>query len=208
MAHYCGPVCRLCRREGMKLFLKGTKCTTVKCPFEKRSFPPGAHGQARIKLSDYGVQLREKQKVKRLYGLFERQFRRTFRIASRSKGVTGQVLLSLLERRLDNFAYRMGWAVSRRQARQLVGHGHLEVNGRSVNIASFSVSPDDAIRIRGDEAFIKQIQERLEILKDRPIVSWVSRDPDGLSAKVLRVPERSDVGFPIREQMIVELYSK
>lgn len=208
MGKYSGPSCRLCRREGIKLFLKGTKCGTQKCPLSKKAYAPGQHGQLRTKLSDYGIQLREKQRVKRIYGVFENQFRLYFRRASRSKGVTGEMLLSLLERRLDNVIFRLGFAASRAHARQMVRHGHVLVNQKKVNIPSYCIKGDDAIQIKGKEAFIKAIKDTLELTKDRGMPEWLSRDEAGLSAKIARLPERQDVGFPVREQLIVELYSK
>ena len=208
MARYVGPACRICRRQGMKLFLKGTKCMTEKCPFNKRGFAPGQHGQARVKLSDYGVRLREKQKTKRMYGLLERQFRQTFQQASRAKGVTGGKLLELLERRLDNVVFRLGFATSRSQARQMVLHGHVRVSDRKVTIPSFSVKPKEMIQIVGSEKFLKGIQEIRELTKDRAVPPWLSRHAEEPRGEVLGIPGRQDVQFPIQEQLIVELYSK
>lgn len=208
MARYVGPVCRICRRQGMKLFLKGTKCLTEKCPVQRRNFPPGQHGQARIKLSDYGIQLREKQKVKRMYGLLEKQFRKTFAQASRAKGVTGEKLLELLERRLDNVVFRLGFATSRSQARQMVQHGHVRVADRRVTIPSFSVRPGEAIRLAGSEKFLSGLKETRELTKERPLPPWLDRHPEDPAGSVVGLPKRGDVQFPIQESLIVELYSK
>lgn len=208
MARYVGPACRICRRQGMKLFLKGTKCMTEKCPFNKRGFPPGQHGQNRIKLSDYGLQLREKQRVKRMYGLMERQFRSTFQTASRAKGITGEKLLTLLESRLDNAVFRLGFATSRAQARLFVRHGHVRLSDRRVNIPSFQVKPGGTIRMVGSEKFLKLIRDNRELTKDWPLVAWLTRHPEEPSGEVVRMPARQDVSHPIQEQLIVELYSK
>ena len=174
----------------------------------KRNYAPGQHGQRRVKLSDYGMQLREKQKVKRIYGILEKQFRLYFKNAARTKGVTGEELLSLLERRLDNVVFRLGFASSRNHARQIVRHGHAIVNNKRVNIPSFSIKKEDSIQIKGKEAFVKNIKDTLDITKDRGLPEWLSRDESNLSGKILRLPQRSDIGFPVREQLIVELYSK
>lgn len=209
MGRYVGPACRICRRQGIKLFLKGTKCMTEKCPVTRRAYPPGQHGQnTRSKMSDYGLQLREKQKVKRMYGLMERQFRQTFQQASRAKGVTGEKLLELLERRLDNVIYRLGWATSRAQARNIVRHGHVRVGDHRVDIPSFSVRPGQAIQVVGSEKYVKAIKDTLELTKERPMPPWLERHPEELKANVLGTPARTDVQFPIQEQLIVELYSK
>lgn len=209
MAKYTGPSCRLCRREMMKLFLKGTRCYTEKCGVSRRTFPPGQHGQQRgAKLSNYGLQLREKQKVKRIYGIMERQFRRYFAIAAKSKGVTGKVLLQQLERRLDNVLFRLCFAMSHMQARQLVRHGSVCVNGRRVNIPSFSVDEGDVIEIKGREGTRKIIKVNIELSKDRGVAPWLEGDLENLKGKVLRLPDRDDVQMPIQEQLIVELYSK
>jgi len=209
MARYTGPAARLCRREGVHLFLKGTKCDTGKCSSNKRAYPPGQHGQIRVKLSDYGIQLREKQKVKRMYGMLERQFRRYFTIAQKAKGVTGQQLLEMLERRLDNVLYRMGFATSRREGRQLVSHRTLTVNGRPVNIPSYQVKVGDVIQVapqrKGQAARIKV---NLERTKTRPIPAWLQVEAGQLKGVVVRTPEREDIGAAIQEQLIVELYSK
>lgn len=209
MARYTGPSCRLCRRQGMKLFLKGTKCLTEKCPFQKRSFPPGQHGDARVKkMSDYGLQLREKQKVKRMYGLMEKQFRNTFSQATRAKGVTGEKLLELLERRLDNVVFRLGFATSRSQARLIVSHGHVRIANRRVNIPSYSVRPGVAIRLMGSEKFLAQIKETREATKERSLPTWLERHPEEPAGTVVGIPKRDDVQFPVQESLIVELYSK
>ena len=209
MAKYTGPSCRLCRREMMKLFLKGTRCYTEKCGVARRAFPPGQHGQARgAKLSNYGLQLREKQKVKRIYGVMERQFRRYFQIASKSKGVTGKVLLQELERRMDNVLFRLMFATSHMQARQIVRHGSIYVNGRRVNIPSFSVRPDDVIEVKGKAGVKKLIKANIDLSKDRGVAPWLEADLESLKAKVLRLPDRDDIQLPIQEQLIVELYSK
>ena len=209
MGRYTGAVCRLCRRQGEKLFLKGTKCQTEKCAAAKRAYPPGQHGQGRRqKLSNYGVQLKEKQKVKRIYGVLERQFRKYFKIASKTKGVTGKVLLQLLERRLDNVVFRMGLGISRSQARQIVRHNFIAVNSRRVNIPSYLVDQDDLIEIKAkDKAKIK-IKDNLELSKDRTVPSWLEFSAADMRGKVLRLPEKTDIQQPIQEQLIVELYSK
>ena len=209
MARYLGPSCRLCRREGMKLFLKGTKCFTPKCPVEKRAFPPGQHGQLRVKLSDYGIQLREKQKVKRMYWVLERQFARYFGIAQKAKGVTGQMLLEMLERRLDNVLYRMNFATSRREGRQMVRHGAVTVNGRAVNIPSYPIKIGDTIQVGANQkGHAARIRENLERTKDRPGPAWIQVDPNDLKGQIVRMPQKDDIGVPIQEQLIVELYSK
>jgi small subunit ribosomal protein S4 len=209
MARYIGPVCRLCRREGMKLFLKGERCYTEKCAIEKRNFIPGQHGKARkSKMVGYGVQLREKQKVKRIYGVLEEQFRRYFAQAERTRGITGETLLQLLERRLDNVTYRIGLATSRAQARQLVRHGHLVVNGRKVDIPSFSVKPGDVLTLRATSAKNGAIAHALEEVKGRGVPEWLSFDAAAMSAKVGSIPTRTQINLPVQEQLIVELYSK
>lgn len=211
MARYTGPVCRLCRREKQKLFLKGTKCTTEKCPLAKRNYEPGQHGgkgRGRGKLSNYGLQLREKQKVKRIYGVLEKQFRRYFSIAAKSKGVTGKLLLQILERRLDNVIFRLGLAASRAQARQIVRHNQIYVNNRRVNIPSFSISKDDLLVVKAKEKALNRIKDNLEISKDRTLPTWLELNRQELKAKILRLPEKEDIQQPIQEQLIVELYSK
>ena len=209
MARYTGPSCRLCRREGMKLFLKGTKCYTPKCPVEKRAFPPGMHGQLRVKLSDYGIQLREKQKVKRMYGLLERQFRRYFGVAQKTKGVTGQTLLEMLERRLDNVLYRAGFATSRSEGRNMVHHRGVTVNGRPIDITSYTVKVGDVIQAAPKrEGQAARMKQNLERTKDHPAPAWMQIEPEQLRSVIIRVPQKDDIGLPIQEQLIVELYSK
>jgi small subunit ribosomal protein S4 len=208
MARYIGPVCRLCRREGEKLFLKGPKCTTEKCPVGRRAYAPGQHGVRRPKLSSYGLQLREKQKVRRIYGVLERQFRHYFDIAARSKGVTGKVLLQILERRLDNVIFRARFATSRTQARQIVRHNFVYVNSRRVNIPSYLVKETDNIQLRKKEKAISRIKENMSLSQDRDIPAWLEVNPEQLQVKILRLPEKEDIKQPIQEQLIVELYSK
>ena len=211
MARYTGPSCRLCRREGQKLFLKGTRCNTEKCAVSRRDFAPGQHGQGQMrkKESNYGTQLREKQKVKRIYGLLEAQFRHYFRIAARSKGVTGIMLLQLLERRLDNVVFRMNLATSRAEAREIVQHGFVYVNDKRVDIPSFTVKVGNVIFVKPKkEKMIKSLKERREALTDRLVPKWLELDKNEFKAKVIDVPTKEDIGFPIQEQLIVELYSK
>jgi small subunit ribosomal protein S4 len=209
MARYIGPVCRLCRREGMKLFLKGERCYTEKCAIEKRNVPPGQHGRSRkAKLVGYGVQLREKQKVKRIYGVLEDQFRRYFESAERTRGITGVTLLQLLEQRLDNVVYRLGLATSRPQARQLVRHGHFQVNGKKVDIPSYSVREGDTISVIGRTQKNPTIEHAMEEVKGRGIPDWLSFDPNTISGRVKSVPTREQINLPVQEQLIVELYSK
>ena len=209
MARYTGPVCRLCRREGMKLFLKGERCYTDKCAIEKRNFIPGQHGKARrSKMAGYGVQLREKQKVKRIYGVLEDQFRRYFAQAERTRGITGETLLQLLERRLDNVAYRAGFATSRSAARQLVRHGHFVVNGRKVDIPSYSVKPGDVVTVRESSRKNAAVLHAVEEVKGRGVPEWLLSDAEELSAKVGSVPTLEQINLPVQEQLIVELYSK
>lgn len=208
MARYRESMCRLCRREGLKLFLKGDRCYTDKCAFERRSYAPGQHGLRRRKYSDYGAQLREKQKVKRMYGILERQFRRYFRLAEKMKGVTGENLLLILERRLDNMVYRMGFADSRNQARQFVRHGHFLVNGGSVNIPTYLVKIGDVVAVKERSRKIKEIREAVEAVDRRRIPEWVELDKEKLTAKVVALPTREQITMPIQEQLIVELYSK
>ena len=208
MARYTGPSCRLCRREGMELFLKGERCYTDKCAIKRRSYPPGQHGQGRIKVSDYGVQLREKQKVRRIYGILENQFRGYFHSADRMKGVTGENLLFLLERRLDNVAYRLGFATSRDEARQLVRHGHFTLNGRKVNIPSIQVKAGDVLQLREKSRKVAAISESLEGVVRRGIPQWLELDKDAFKGTVKLMPVREDITMPIQEQLIVELYSK
>ena len=208
MARYTASVCRLCRREKIKLFLKGTRCYTPKCAVEKREYVPGMHGQGRQKLSDYGVQLREKQKVKRIYGVLEKQFKFYFRKATHSKGITGAALLQTLERRLDNAVYRMGVTGSRAEARQVVRHGHVVVNDHQVNIPSFQTSVGDNIQLKATDKMVERFKTVLEQTKDQKKVEWLEIDPANLKAMVKKLPERSDILMPIQEQLIVELYSK
>ena len=209
MARYSGPVCRLCRREGMKLFLKGERCYTEKCAIEKRNLPPGQHGRARrAKMVGYGVQLREKQKVKRTYGVLENQFRRYFEAADRQRGVTGELLLQSLERRLDNVVYRLGFATSRPQARQMVRHGHFTVNGRKVNIPSFAVRQGDTVAVRQASARNPTIAHAMEEVKGRGIPEWLLFDGENLSGRVSSLPTREQIALPVQENLIVELYSK
>lgn len=209
MAKYTGSVCRLCRREDMKLFLKGDRCYSDKCAYERRTYPPGQHGQRRRgKPSDYQLQLREKQKVRRMYGILEGQFRRYYHWADRMKGVTGVNLLMLLERRLDNVVYRLGFANSRSQARQILRHGHVTVNGRKVNIPSFLVKPDDAVEIKERSRKAVPILEALETVERRGVPQWLSLEKDQFKGIVSAMPSREDITMPIQEQLIVELYSK
>jgi len=209
MANYSGPVCRLCRREDMKLFLKGDRCYTDKCGYERRAYAPGQHGQARRrKISNYGSQLREKQKVKRIYGLAERQFRGYYHKAIRMKGVAGENLLQLLERRLDNVIYRLGLATSRPQARQLVRHGHFLVNGRKVDIPSYSVRVGEVLTVRQTSKEAPAILHAIEEVKGRGIPEWLAFDAAGLSGRVVSLPTREQINLPVQEQLIVELYSK
>lgn len=208
MARYTGPSCRLCRREGMELFLKGERCYTDKCAIKRRAYPPGQHGQGRIKVSDYGVQLREKQKVRRIYGILENQFRGYFETADRMKGVTGENLLFLLEKRLDNVAYRLGFATSRDEARQLVRHGHFTLNGRKVNIPSIQVKTGDVLQLREKSRKVAAISESLEGVVRRGIPQWLELEKDAFKGTVKLMPVREDITMPIQEQLIVELYSK
>ena len=208
MARDTGAKCRLCRSYGDKLFLKGPKCNTEKCPATKRPFKPGQHGKRRSKDSNYGMQLREKQKAKRIYGILERQFKKYFKMAERSKGVTGHTLLQLLERRLDNVVYRMGFTYSRPSARQMVLHNHAYVNGKKVNIPSFSVKEGDVVEIKGKEASLKKISEVRKDLKDKVVPKWLVCEKDAIKGTVKSLPVKEDLGFAIEEQLIVELYSK
>jgi len=209
MARYRGPVCRLCRREGMKLFLKGERCYKEKCAIERRNAPPGQHGMGRRrKVRAYGLQLREKQKLRRIYGLLEGQFHRTFDEANRRKGVTGENLLQLLELRLDNVVYSLGFATSRTQARQLVRHGHIMAGGRRVDIPSFRVRTGMEISVREKSHKNVHIAEAVEFAQGRGIPAWLELDAEKLQGKVLEIPVREDVRFPIQEQLIVELYSR
>jgi small subunit ribosomal protein S4 len=206
MARDLGPKCRVCRREGMKLFLKGERCLTEKCAIERRSYPPGEHGRGRIKQSEYLLQLREKQKARRYYGLLEKQFRNYYEKAAKQQGITGEVLLRMLEMRLDNVVYRLGFAASRSQARQLVRHGHFQVNGRRVNIPSFQVRPDSVVSIRAGSSAEQVLRDATDLTAS--VAPWLQADHDNLTGKVLRAPERGEIDTPVQEQLIVELYSK
>ncbi len=209
MARYTGPVCRLCRREGMKLFLKGTKCFGDKCAIDKRNFAPGQHGKDRkAKIVGYGLQLREKQKAKRMYFALEKQFRNYFEKAARTPGVTGELLLQQLERRLDNVAFRLGFAISRRQARQLVRHGHVQVNGRKVNIPSFQVSVGDEIAIREGSKQLVILEQARDFAAGQGQINWLDIDRENYKGKVRALPKREDIQAQVNEQLIVELYSK
>ncbi len=206
MARDTGAKCRQCRREGLKLFLKGERCLTEKCGVERRSYPPGEHGRGRVRASEYRNQLREKQKARRFYGVLERQFRGYYDKASRQEGVTGDNLLRLLERRLDNVLVRLGFAASRRQARQLITHGHWQINGRRVDIPSYQVKPDEVIAIKDGSSATDAVRAATELTAGVP--AWLQADHDSLTAKILRLPERSEISTPVEEQLIVELYSK
>jgi small subunit ribosomal protein S4 len=206
MARDTGPQCKQCRREGMKLFLKGERCMTDKCAVERRPYPPGDHGRGRVRQSEYRQQLREKQRARRYYQLLERQFRNYYQKASRQPGVTGENLLRLLERRLDNVLVRLGFAASRRQARQLIGHGHFQVNGRRVDIPSYQVRPGEVISVKEGSRSASVIRDATELTATVP--PWLQADHDSLTAKVLRLPERDEISAPVQEQLIVELYSK
>ena len=208
MARYTNPVCKLCRREGMKLFLKGDRCFTLKCAIEKRNYPPGEHGQRRSKPSEYGLQLREKQKMKRIYGLLERQFRRYFEMAERQEGVTGENLVRLLEQRLDNVVHRIGFAASRAQARMLIRHGHYSVSGRRVTIASFLVRPGDVVEVRPASRELDAIKAAVEGAKKRRVPSWLELDAANWKGTVRSLPSREELAIPVQEQLVVSLYSK
>ena len=209
MGRYIGPVCRLCRREGVKLYLKGERCYSPKCAMERRPYPPGQHGQKRARRpSDYAVRLREKQKLRRIYGISERQFRNLFEEASKKKGVTGSVFLGLLESRLDNVVYRLGFAVSRRQARQLVRHGHITVNGRRVDLPSYRVRPGDEIAVAEKSRNLELIRQNLEAMTGRKVGPWLSLDVEGMKGKFLRLPDREDLALPVNEQLVIEFYSR
>jgi small subunit ribosomal protein S4 len=206
MARVTDPKCRQCRREGVKLFLKGERCLTEKCAVERRSYPPGQHGRGRIKQSEYLLQLREKQKARRYYGVLEKQFRNYYEKASRKQGITGEELLRLLEMRLDNVVYRLGFAASRAQARQLVRHGHFFVNGRRVNIPSYQVRTDDIVSLRPGAAGEAAVRSATDLTAS--VANWLQADHDNLTGKVLRMPDRDEIDTPVQEQLIVELYSK
>lgn len=208
MAKYCESVCRLCRRENQKLFLKGDRCYTDKCGFERRGYPPGQHGQGRIKFSEYGLQLREKQKIKRIYGLLETQFRNLFEKADRQKGVTGANFVSLLECRLDNVTYRSGFANSRNEARQLVRHGHFTVNGKRVNVPSYLVKKGDVVEVHEKSREMARIRGALEAVKRREVPQWLELSAGDAKARIRDLPSRDDVTAPMEERLVVELYSK
>jgi len=208
VAKYRGPVCRLCRREGEKLFLKGSRCMTEKCAIERRSYPPGQHGQARQRISDYSTQLREKQKLRRIYGLQERQFRGIFERAERQSGVTGEALLQLLERRLDNVAYRLGFGSSRKEARQLVGHGHVMVNGRKLNVPGALVKAGDVVEVRERSRTLVPIQTALDAVEGRGIPEWLELDKATFKGIVRALPTKAQIVLPVNEQLVVELYSR
>ena len=206
MARDTSPQCKQCRREGQKLFLKGERCLTDKCGVERRSYPPGEHGRGRLRASEYRNQLREKQKARRYYQVLEKQFRSYYEKASRQDGVTGENLLRLLERRFDNVLVRLGFAASRRQARQMITHGHWQINGRRVDIPSYQVKPEDIISIKSGSPDEPMVREATELISTVP--AWLQADHDALTAKVLRLPERDEIDSPVEEQLIVELYSK
>jgi small subunit ribosomal protein S4 len=208
MARYTDPVCRICRREGAKLFLKGTRCYSKKCSFERRAAPPGQHGVRRRKVGDYGLQLREKQKIRRIYSVLERQFQGYFEEASSTPGVTGENLLRMLELRLDNVVYRMGFAASRAEARQMVGHAHMSVNGRVVNIPSLRVKPGDKIEVRETHRNREPFKEALDLIKSRQIPEWLSVDAAKLAGSVLSAPRRDQMPLDLNEQLVVEYYSR
>lgn len=208
MARQVSPVCRLCRREGEKLFLKGEKCFSDKCPVERRNYPPGQHGRNRKKLSDYGIHLREKQKLRRIYGVLERQFRRYYDKAARKKGVTGELLLQTLERRLDNVLYRLGFAASRPQARQLVMHGHFRVNGQKVDIPSYLVNPGDVISPKPSSAQLDILKANVEAAAQRGTPEWLELDPERMEGRVKALPRRDQIDVNVKEALIVEYYSR
>lgn len=208
MGRYTGPVCRLCRREGTKLFLKGTRCLSEKCAIDRRGYPPGQHGQARPRLSEYSQQLREKQKLKRIYGVLERQFRRYFHAAERQKGITGDNLLALLERRLDNVVYRLGFSSSRKQGRMMIRQDHFLVNGRKVNIGSFLVEDGDVVEVKGPSRELVPIQTAQSALDVRGVPSWLELHRDQLKGVVKAYPTREEIDLPVKERLVVELYSR
>jgi len=208
LARYTDSVCRLCRREGIKLFLKGSRCETAKCAIEKRAYPPGQHGQGRKKFSEYGSQLREKQKVKRIYGVLEKQFRNYFFAADKKKGITGENLLQKLELRMDNVIYRMGLASSRSTARQLVGHGHFTVNGKKMNIPSYALAQGDTIALNPNKIKKTPVKSAIENIKGKTLPDWLSFDTDSKQGIIQALPTREHVAMPIEEQLIVELYSR
>ena len=206
MARYVGPSCRLCRREGIKLFLKGERCYTEKCAIEKRNYPPGVHVDTRGKILEYGIRLREKQKVRKIYGLAEKQFKRFFVLAERKQGITGTNFLVLLERRLDNMVFRLGFATSRKEARQIVSHNHIAVNGKKVNIPSYLVKEGDEITVKDKE--LQSVKNALESVVRRGIPSWLELDKDNVKGMVKMLPSRDDITMPIKEQLVVKYYSR
>jgi small subunit ribosomal protein S4 len=208
MARYTGPVCRLCRREGLKLFLKGERCYTDKCGIQRRAYAPGQHGQGRKKMSEYGMQLREKQKCRRYYGVLESQFEKYFEMANKKVGVTGENLLTILESRLDNVVYRLGFGTSRPEARQLVTHGHFTINGKKVDIPSYLVKPGEVITVKGASRGSEKIKAVLEATASKAVPKWLDLDRNTLSAKVVALADREDIDLPLEEHLIVELYSK
>ena len=208
MGRYTGPSCRLCRRESVKLMLKGERCLSSKCAIIKKKMPPGKMPKRRLKISEYGIQLREKQKLKRYYGLMESQFKRYFEIASRKKGITGEILLTLLEQRLDNVVFRMHYASSRKMARQLVGHGHIHVNGKKVDIPSFFIKEGDTVEVKEKSKKVIPILESMKNISRVGTVPWIEVDPDNLKGEFLYLPKREEIDLPVNEQLIVELYSK
>ncbi|MDE1919837.1 MAG: 30S ribosomal protein S4 [Candidatus Omnitrophica bacterium] len=208
MGRDLGPDCRLCRREGEKLFLKGTRCYTHKCAVARREYAPGQHGLKKGKLSNFGIQMREKQKIKRIYGVLETQFRNYFLKATATKGVTGHILLQFLERRLDSVLFNAGFAKSRTDGRQIVSHNHVSVNGRRVNIASYLVKPNDTVEIKTDTKTTAQLKANVEVTKERKVPAWLEADGGNLKIKVVRMPTREDVTFTVNEQLVVELYSR
>jgi small subunit ribosomal protein S4 len=208
MAKYTGPVCKLCRREGTKLYLKGDRCYSNKCAFERRSYAPGQHGRGRIKVSEYGLQLREKQKARRIYGVLEKQFRGYYKEAAKGYGVTGEVLIQILESRLDNMVFKAGFAQSRSQARQLVRHGHFLVNGRKVDVPSYRLKQEDEVALRHKSKSSVLLKEIAESLEDRMVPEWLDVNKTEMKFRVVRIPERSEIDIPVEEQLIVERYSR
>jgi len=208
MARYIGPTCKLCRREGVELFLKGERCLLGKCAVKKRNYPPGMHGRRRVKYSDYGIQLREKQKMKRMYGLMEAQFRNYFKVAAKSPVITGEKLIHLLEGRLDNVLYRMGFASSRAQGRQFVLHGRILVNDRKVNLPSYQVKPEDVVSVGEKGRQMHIIQSNIEATLQRGIPPWVEVDAEKMTGKLLRMPTKEEIALPVEESLVIELYSR
>jgi small subunit ribosomal protein S4 len=208
MARYTGSVCRLCRREGVKLYLKGDRCYSEKCAIDRRAYAPGQHGQGRKKVSEYGTQLREKQKARRVYGVLEKQFRAYYEEANRRKGITGETLLQILESRLDNVVYRLGFAASRAEARQIVKHGHILINGKRLDIPSYLTKVGDVVSFAEKAQETPRVKELLETAEGKAVVTWLERDLNTKSARIVRVPARDEIDVPVAEQMIVELYSR